>query len=124
MISTIITFPLPNQHLPAKTPFVVKFRTADLVAGSVTNPNDTLYSAPQALHNGKIIGHVHLTIQLLYKYAENVMRNQEAFLTLPDPTEVVFFYTIFGKGDERDEFSVLVETGLPDGFYRVCTMVA
>ncbi|KAL2868582.1 uncharacterized protein BJX67DRAFT_349838 [Aspergillus lucknowensis] len=63
MVSTIITHPSPGQILPANAPFFVKFRTTNLVAGSVTNPNATLYSAPQALRNGKVVGHIQVTIQ-------------------------------------------------------------
>ncbi|KAL2822146.1 hypothetical protein BDW59DRAFT_173957 [Aspergillus cavernicola] len=122
MISTIITYPSPGEILPAGRSFLVKFQTANLVAGCVTNPNATLYSAPQALQDGKVVGHVHITIQTLSDYTRN--DGDGSSIMLPDPTTFVFFQTVFGVGDEKGWFSVLVNDGLSAGFYRVCTMVA
>jgi hypothetical protein len=124
MISTIITYPFQNQLFTVNTPFFVRFRTANLAAGSVTNPNSTLYSAPQTLNDGKVIGHVHVTIQQLFGFSEGMVEGQEAHIAPPDPTKVTFFKTIFGKGDGEGGFSVQVRRGLPVGYYRVCTMVA
>ncbi|KAL4808823.1 hypothetical protein BDV18DRAFT_157760 [Aspergillus unguis] len=120
MISTIITHPLPGQPLPARTSFAVKFQTSNLTAGSVTNPSLTVYSAPQSLRDGKVIGHVHVTIQFLLDYS-NV---EEMLILPPNPAEFVFFETVFGVGDGKGGFGVVVEEGLPAGLYRVCTMVA
>ncbi|KAL2801238.1 hypothetical protein BJX66DRAFT_289333 [Aspergillus keveii] len=124
MISTIITYPFQNQLFTVNTPFFVRFRTANLAAGSVTNPNSTLYSAPQTLNDGKVIGHVHVAIQQLFGFSEGMFEGQEAHIAPPDPTKVAFFKTIFGKGDGEGGFSVQVRRGLPVGYYRVCTMVA
>ncbi|CEL02896.1 hypothetical protein ASPCAL04059 [Aspergillus calidoustus] len=124
MISTIITYPFQNQLFTVNTPFFVRLRTANLAAGSVTNPNSTLYAAPQAIHDGKVIGHVHVTIQQLFGFTEGMVEGQEAHIAPPDPTRVAFFKTIFGKGGGEGGFSVQVRGGLPVGYYRVCTMVA
>ncbi|KAL4990975.1 hypothetical protein BDW68DRAFT_174419 [Aspergillus falconensis] len=121
MVSTIITFPLPGQLLLAHTPFVIEFRTSNLNAGSVTNPNSTLYSAPQALQDGNVVGHVHVTIQSLFDYRNDKLEN---YGVPPDPAKFVFFKTVFGEGDALNGFSVNVSEGLPVGFYRVCTMAA
>ncbi|KAL4926816.1 uncharacterized protein BDV17DRAFT_293163 [Aspergillus undulatus] len=124
MISTIITFPFPGQILPANTPFHVKFRTSNLNPGSVTNPNTTLYSAPQSLRDGNIVGHIHVTIQSLLSASScNNVTDRGAILP-PDPAKFVFFKTVFDTRDVRGLFSVNVTEGLPIGFYRACTMVA
>ncbi|KAL4739793.1 hypothetical protein BDV11DRAFT_169707 [Aspergillus similis] len=119
MVSTIITFPLPAQLLPAHIPFAINFRILNLNAGSVTNPNSTLYSAPQALQDGKVVGHVHVTIQSLFNYRNDKL---EGYGVPPNPARFVFFKTVFGEGNAPNEFSVVVPGGLPTGFYRVCTM--
>ncbi|KAL3436549.1 hypothetical protein BDV09DRAFT_193949 [Aspergillus tetrazonus] len=121
MVSTVITFPLPGQLLPAHIPFVIKFRVSNLNAGSVTNPNLTLYSAPQALQDGKVVGHVHVTIQSMFNYKNDEL---EGYGVPPDPAKFVFFETVFGEGNALNGFSVVVPGGLPMGFYRVCTMAA
>jgi hypothetical protein len=119
MISTIITYPFPGQIILAHYPFFVKFRTSNLVAGSVTNPDATLYSAPQSLQDGKVVGHIHVTIQSLGDGTGN-----PGSILPPDPSKFVFFQTVFGNGDGNSGFSVDVTEGLPQGYYRVCTMVA
>ncbi|KAL4785903.1 hypothetical protein BJX76DRAFT_346665 [Aspergillus varians] len=122
MVSTVITHPSPGQILPAKTSFAVKFKTLNLIAGSVTNPNSTLYSAPQALQDGKVVGHVHVTIQPLADYSNG--DGGVDHMSPPDPAKFVFFQTVFGAGDGAGGVSIVVDGGLPPGFYRVCTMVA
>ncbi|KAL4980429.1 hypothetical protein BDW66DRAFT_147372 [Aspergillus desertorum] len=121
MVSTIITFPLPGQLFPAHTPLVIEFRTSNLNTGFVTNPDSTLYSAPQALQDGNIVGHVHITIQSLFDYRNDKLKG---YGVPPDPAKFVFFETVFGEGDALNGFSVNVPEGLPMGFYRVCTMAA
>ncbi|KAI9373263.1 hypothetical protein BJX61DRAFT_541888 [Aspergillus egyptiacus] len=108
MVSTIITLPFPGQTLPAQIPFLVKFHTANLVSGS-------------ALQDGKVVGHVHVTIQSL---SDGIGSGDQASIAPPDPARFVFFKTVFDTGDKAGRFSVPVNEGLPAGFYRVCTMVA
>lgn len=122
MISTIMTYPVPGQILAAHTPFTVKFQTANLIAGYVTNPNTTLYSAPQAVKDGKVVGHVHVTIQSLAGVRGE--KGEPVAVSPPNPAEFAFFKTVFGAGDEGGGLSVSVPQGLPAGFYRACTMVA
>ncbi|KAL4906704.1 hypothetical protein BDW74DRAFT_177014 [Aspergillus multicolor] len=119
MVSTIITYPLPGQTLLAHKSFLVNFRTSNLAAGSVTNPNSTLYSAPQFLQDGNIVGHVHVTIQSLFDFRNDQF---EGYGVPPDPAEFVFFKTVFNEENAQCEYSVTVPDGLPVGFYRVCTM--
>ena len=60
MVSSIITNPSPGQDLAANQDFDIKLQVANLNAGIFTNPDVTYYSAPQALENGNIVGHVHV----------------------------------------------------------------
>lgn len=63
MVSTIIISPQSGQNIAANTQFNVVLQVANLEAGSFTNPDNTYYSAPQTLKNGKVVGHTHVTIQ-------------------------------------------------------------
>ncbi|RDW72322.1 uncharacterized protein DSM5745_07494 [Aspergillus mulundensis] len=121
MVSTIITYPLPGQTVLAHKTFPINFRTLNLATGSVTNPNSTLYSAPQSLQGGNIVGHVHVTIQSLFDFRNDQL---EGYGVPPDPANFVFFKTVFGEENAQNGYSVPVADGLPIGFYRVCTMAA
>jgi transcription initiation factor TFIID subunit 15 len=116
MVSTIITNPAPGQALAANTDFNVNLQVANLNAGVFTNPTVTYYTAPQALKNGNIVGHVHVTIQTL---GANL-----APAVAPDATKFVFFKGIDDAGDGKGGLAALVKGGLPAGNYRVCTMSA
>lgn len=63
MVSTIIVSPKPGENIAANTQFNVVLQVNNLEAGTFTNPDNTYYSAPQTLKNGKIVGHTHVTIQ-------------------------------------------------------------
>lgn len=67
MVSTIIVSPQHNENIPdAHKEFEVIIAVDNLKTGHFTNPNLTYYSAPQQLSNdGIIIGHSHITIQVL-----------------------------------------------------------
>ena len=114
MVSTIITNPAPGQAIAANKDFNVNLQVANLNAGVFTNPTVTYYSAPQALKNGNIVGHVHVTIQTL---GQNL-----APATPPDATKFVFFKGIDDAGDGKGGLTAAVTGGLPAGSYRVCTM--
>lgn len=116
MISTIIKSPQAMQNLQANQDFNVQVQVSNLVAGSFTNPNNTYYSAPQALQGGKVVGHTHVTIQSL----GNNVNTQ----TPPDPTKFAFFKGINDAGDGNGGLQATVAGGLPAGVYRVCTMTS
>ena len=115
MISSIITFPTTGQTLQSNQPFNVSVQVQNLEAGTFTNPNTTYYSAPQTLKGGKIVGHTHVTIQSMDSLNTN---------TPPDPTTFAFFKGINDDGNGNGGLSAAVATGLPAGFYRVCTMTS
>lgn len=133
MVSSIIVSPSPGQDLTANTAFTVQVQVANLQAGSFTNPANTYYAAPQALNGGKVVGHTHVTIQTL---GNSLTPNQAyvsscSFLFLvswpltpssPDASTFVFFQGINDNGNGNGLLSATVTAGLPNGFYRVCTM--
>ena len=116
MISTIITSPQPGQDLAANQAFTVDLQVQNLVAGSFTNADTTYYAAPQALSNGNIVGHTHVTIQSL----GNDLNTQ----TPPDPSTFAFFKGINDAGNGNGGLNASVASGLPAGFYRVCTLTS
>lgn len=115
MISSIIQNPGPGDDLGENEDFDITVQTANLAAGTFTNPDVTYYSAPQDLDgSGNVIGHTHVTVQDL----GNDLAPQEA----PDASQFVFFKGINDAGDGNGLLSATVDGGLPAGNYRVCTM--
>ncbi|KAF8459482.1 hypothetical protein BGX38DRAFT_1248019 [Terfezia claveryi] len=110
MVSTIIVSPQSGQNIAANTEFNVVLQVANLEAGTFTNPDNTYYSAPQTLKNGRIVGRTHVTIQDLGRSL--------------DPTEpdagitFAFFKGISDDGDGNGQLQAVVSDGLPAGFYR------
>ncbi|AEO57319.1 hypothetical protein MYCTH_2303335 [Thermothelomyces thermophilus ATCC 42464] len=116
MISSIITYPQPGDRLKPNTTFNVTIQTRHLRAGYLVNPSVSYYTAPQDLdENGDIIGHCHISIQNI-----GSLRT----LDVPDPTAFAFFKGVDDEGDGKGRLSTEVTGGLPDGVYRVCTMIA
>ncbi|KAL7268950.1 hypothetical protein RUND412_008402 [Rhizina undulata] len=116
MVSSIITFPGAGEDIDADTKFSVKVKVLNLVAGSFTNPKSTYHAAPQQLQDEKVLGHTHITIQSL---GDSLNPS-----TPPDPAAIAFFKGINNPDDGRGGLEVVVEDGLPRGFYRVCTMTS
>ncbi|KAI4209765.1 MAG: hypothetical protein LQ349_009528, partial [Xanthoria aureola] len=115
MVSTIITNPT-GGCIDANKDFDITLQVANLVAGNFVNPTVAYYSAPQALQGGKIVGHVHVTVQTL---GNNLTPNQP-----PNAVEFVFFKGIDDDGNGAGLLKATVTGGLPAGFFRVCTMSA
>src|ERR1700733_4586188 len=64
MVSSIILNPQTGgAAIPSDTTFNITVQMANLVAGSFTNADATYYAAPQALQNGQVVGHTHVTVQ-------------------------------------------------------------
>ena len=116
MISMIITNPAPGDTIAANQDFTVNVQSANLEAGSFTNPDTTYYAAPQELKNGNVVGHTHITIQSL--------GNNIATATPPDAGTFAFFKGINDAGDGKGGLSAAVAGGLAAGVYRVCTMTS
>ena len=113
MVSSIITNPTPGQDIDAQTGFDVTVQTANLQAGTFTNPDDTYYSAPQTIKNNMVVGHTHVTIQPMDSMTQT---------TALDATDFVFFKGINDAGNGKGLLTATVDKGLPAGTYRVCTM--
>ena len=114
MVSTAITFPQSGQDLQAEQTFTLKANVANLAAGSFTNPDVTYYAAPQQLNGGKVVGHIHFTVQ--------DMGSSLNPTTALDPTVFSFFKGVNDDGDGQGNLAAVVTGGLKAGNYRVCTM--
>ncbi|KAM3075279.1 hypothetical protein ACMFMG_007278 [Clarireedia jacksonii] len=117
MMSSIITFPLAgSKTIQSDTTFNITVQMSNIVAGSFTNADSTYFSAPQALQNGVVVGHTHVTVQDMGKSL-----NPTGAL---DPTQFAFFKGINDAGNGQGLLTATVTGGLPAGNYRVCTMAS
>lgn len=117
MVSSIITFPLyGSATIEADTTFNITVQMSNLVAGSFTNADSTYYAAPQALSNGNVVGHTHVTVQDM-----GASLNPTAAL---DPTPFSFFKGINDAGNGQGLLTATVTGGLPAGNYRLCTLAS
>lgn len=117
MVSSIITFPLyGSATIESDTTFNISVQMSNLVAGSFTNADATYYAAPQALQNGLIVGHTHVTVQDLGSSLNPT--------TALDPTQFAFFKGINNAGNGKGLLQATVTGGLPAGNYRVCTLAS
>ena len=116
MVSAIILSPAHGENLEPDQDFDIKLQVDNLAAGHFSNPQGTYFAAPQQLENGRILGHVHVTVQSL----GDSLAAQRA----PDPTTFAYFKGINDVGDGKGRLKATVTGGLPPGAYRVCTMVA
>jgi transcription initiation factor TFIID subunit 15 len=114
MVSTVILSPQNLQDLTPNQSFNVSLQVANLQAGAFTNATSTYYAAPQTLNSaGKIIGHVHVTIQDVGSLNPS---------TPPDASTFAFFKGIDDAGNGQGLLQAAVTGGLAAGTYRVCTM--
>ncbi|KAK4210521.1 hypothetical protein QBC37DRAFT_428578 [Rhypophila decipiens] len=114
MISSLILSPQFGTTVPANKTFNITVKTTNLRAGYLVNPTTNYYTAPQELdEDGHIIGHCHVVVQKLGDGDKP-----------PSATEFAFFKGIDDAGDGEGLLSTQLEGGLPEGLYRVCTMIA
>lgn len=117
MVSSVITFPQTNgKAIQADTDFNITVQMSNIVAGSFTDADTTYYAAPQALQNGQVVGHTHVTVQDMGKSLNPT--------TALDATQFAFFKGINDVGNGKGLLSAAVTGGLPAGNYRVCTMAS
>ena len=114
--SVIINPPTGGDPIPSGQTFDIEVKVSNLEAGFFTNAAATYYSAPQALKNGKVIGHTHVTVQ-------DLGNSLNPSRPLP-PQTFAFFKGINDAGDGNGLLKATVTGGLPAGNYRVCTMTA
>jgi hypothetical protein len=121
MISAAFTSPLNNDNFATGEDIRFSVQITNLVAGTFTNPDNTYYAAPQQIDDsGAVIGHTHITVQFLADNESDVAENP----TPPDPTVFAFFKGINDDGNGQGLLSADLVNGLPDGFYRVCSMTS
>jgi hypothetical protein len=115
MVSTLILSPKNGEVLPANKDFTVTLISTNIKLGVFTNAQENYLAAPQTLDLSTkvIIGHTHVTIQLLTSQT-----------TPPDPSKFAFFKGINTPADQQGQVSADVAGGLPPGDYRVCTMTS
>ncbi|CAG8672465.1 27_t:CDS:1, partial [Paraglomus occultum] len=112
MPSTIILFPENASTLPANKSFTVKLKITNLHTGFFDNATSQYYLFSQQLdNNGFILGHTHITIQLL-----------DSIDTPPDAQFFAFFKGLNQPADSDGILTQDVADGLPAGLYRACTM--
>lgn len=112
MISALFQNPQNNDDIAADQTFEISVQVNNLEAGSFTDPDVTYYSAPQTLQNGNIVGHTHVSCQ--------VMNGNQP----PNPQEFAFFKGINDQGNGNGLLSAEVEGGLAAGSYRCCSMTS
>ncbi|KAJ6606388.1 hypothetical protein DFH09DRAFT_1241947 [Mycena vulgaris] len=106
--------------IPANIPFNISMKINNIDAGHFTNAKENYYAAPQQLNaQGTIIGHTHVVIETL------------SSLTQGTPTPSYFSrncFIILSQGIntpiENGAVSTPVVTGVPAGFYRLCSQNA
>ena len=116
MVSAVMVSPQDGDVVAANKNITFSVQIQNLVAGSFTNPDDTYYAAPQALSGGKVVGHSHITVQDL---GQNFFPQQPL-----DPTVFAFFQGINNAGNGNGLLTATLNGGLPEGFYRVCSMTS
>ena len=116
MVSAVFTSPQNGDILPPNTAMTFSVQIANLQAGTFTNPDNTYYAAPQALQGGQVVGHTHITVQDL---------GNDPNPTQPlDAETFAFFKGINDAGNGNGLLSADLADGLPEGFYRVCSMTS
>ncbi|KAG9314686.1 hypothetical protein JVU11DRAFT_5492 [Chiua virens] len=103
--------------LSSNTTFQITLAVKNFETGFFVNPDTNYYSAPQQLDSttGLIQGHAHVVVEALESL------NQA---TPTDPTQFAFFVALNSKADPNGYLYANVTGGLPDGTYRMSTIVA
>ncbi|KAF1361632.1 hypothetical protein EJ07DRAFT_110185 [Lizonia empirigonia] len=116
MVSAVFTSPQNGDVVQPNTAMKFSVQVANLQAGTFTNPDNTYYAAPQALQGGQVVGHTHITVQDL---------GGNANPTQPlDAETFAFFKGINDNGNGQGLLSADLADGLPEGFYRACSMTS
>ncbi|KAG9284407.1 hypothetical protein G9A89_023664 [Geosiphon pyriformis] len=112
MVSSLITSPGNGATLSANKPFTVTVVTSNLITGNFDDPNKEYYLFSQQLNkDGFVKGHQHVTVQELSSNGRP-----------PSAKEVKFFKGLNNPANNNGELSVVVDTPLGPGTYRICTM--
>ncbi|KAJ7652629.1 hypothetical protein B0H17DRAFT_1163650 [Mycena rosella] len=116
MPTSKFTFPQNMATIPADTSFNLNMAVKGMEGGTFTNAAATYLANPQFLNSeGHISGHVNVVVEVLSSI------DQTAAM---DPRKFFLFKTIGDAADSNGIVSTPVQTGVPAGFYRVCSIYA
>ncbi|KAG1834627.1 hypothetical protein DFJ58DRAFT_691511 [Suillus subalutaceus] len=103
--------------LPADTTFQVTLAVKQLQTGFFVNADTNYFSAPQQIDptSGQIQGHAHFVIEALQSLTQT---------TPTDPTKFAFFLGLNGKADANGQLYANVTGGLPEGTYKMSTIIS
>ncbi|KAG2142542.1 hypothetical protein BD769DRAFT_1568337 [Suillus cothurnatus] len=112
-------FVSPNNLavLPADTTFEVTLAVQGLETGFFVNADTNYFSAPQQIDptSGQIQGHAHFVIEALESLTQTTPTN---------PNKFAFFLGLNGKADAKGQLYANVTGGLPEGTYRMSTIMS
>lgn len=112
-------FVTPNNMavLPADTTFQVTLAVKELQTGFFVNPDTNYFAAPQQIDptSGQIQGHAHFVIEALQSLTQT---------TPTDPSKFAFFLGLNGKADAKGQLYANVTGGLPEGTYKMSTIIS
>ncbi|KAH9811606.1 hypothetical protein DFH28DRAFT_432672 [Melampsora americana] len=115
MPSVRFVAPVNFQRVEANQPIEVRMSVRNLIAGSVSNPANTYYSAPQQLGpNGFIIGHIHMIADKI----------QPGVQQAPDISQKPAFFKPVDAQADANGIITFVMDPLPDGEYRLTTITS
>lgn len=112
-------FVTPNNLavLPANTTFQVTLAVKGIQTGFFVNADTNYFAAPQQTDptSGQIQGHAHFVIEALQSLTQT---------TPTDPTKFSFFVGLNGKADAKGQLYANVTGGLPEGTYKMSTIMS
>ena len=116
MPSVKFVTPVNFAVVPPNTTFQIALAVRQFEMGWFVNPNTNFLAAPQQLDpaTGFIQGHAHVVIEALESLAQT---------TPTDPTKFAFFTALNSKADASGELYANVTGGLPEGTYKMSTLV-
>ncbi|CAE6519152.1 unnamed protein product [Rhizoctonia solani] len=105
--------PKNGDTIQANTAFTIQMAISNMVTGNFVNPTTNYYSAPQQVDgSGTVIGHSHVTVELLSSLAQT---------TVTDPQKFAFFKGL-NDAAKGGVLTADVTAGLPAGAYRMCSI--
>ncbi|KAF4598003.1 hypothetical protein EYR38_006397 [Pleurotus pulmonarius] len=115
MPSSKFTYPKNGDTMPAGKTFTISLAVNNLQTGSLANPQKSFIAAPQQVNaQGLIVGHAKVVIEALTGFNQT---------TPTDPTKFAFFEHI-GSQAQGGILTATVNDGLPDGYYRLSSMLS
>ncbi|CAE6515209.1 unnamed protein product [Rhizoctonia solani] len=105
--------PKNGGTIQANTAFTIQMAISNMVTGNFVNPNTNYYSAPQQVDgSGTVIGHSHVTVELLSSLDQTTVTNPQKFA----------FFKGLNNAAQGGILTADVTAGLPAGAYRMCSI--